>query len=485
MTGPAASAEPATGGTVTGDNLSFWQYFSEFFVPENRLNIPLKREHEEICEQLEAAVLGLLPYRYICVTMPPRIGKTKTMEALAEWNIGYMPNAQIILTGYSHDMIKQSIAFVRQDLEEPWYVELFGPMLRLARDDHIGTTDGGNIYAEGVFGSILGKGAGLKEPGGGFIGIDDPAKPNEVPSPSVAKKLQMWFENPLSMRRNSDRWCPIIIISQRLGLLDLVEYLKRTYPEETLVLKFPCFVDGHSRFPETWSDDRYTALQKTRVGRFVLASVFQQDPVQLGGNLIPTDKFLRYAPGDKLLPFDEVIFTCDTAIKEGQENDYWVIQAWGRLEQRVYLLDQLRGQWTSPEFVRLSGQFWQKHNALRPNNPVSRFIIEEAGSGVGIIQGLNELGVPATGIVRIKDKAARVNDILPFVETGMVLIPRDDDPEAAEWLPEWLAELGAFSQDMSHEHDDQVDPFADAIHELVGTGVSILQALGLPDRISR
>ena len=474
-----APAVGASASQVVGDNLSFWQYHSEFFVPENRLNLPLKDEHREICETLEAAVLGLLPQKLIAVTMPPRTGKTKTMESLAEWTWGNGPTAQMILTAYTQPLVKESIAFIRRNLKEPWYLELFGDLLHGERDDHLSTVAGGNLYAEGVYGSLIGRGAGLKEPGGGWIGIDDPAKPHDVLSVKVAKKLQMWFENPLSMRRNSDQWCPIVIFTQRLGLTDLVEYVKKTYHEDTLVLKYPCFVDGVSRFPETWSFDRKAKLERTRIGRFVLASVFQQDPVQLGGNLIPVDKFLRFAPGDRLMAWDDKIFTCDTAIKNGEENDWWVIQCWGRMGPKVYLLDQIRGQWTSPEFIRLATEFWVKHNALQRNSPVSRFIIEEEGSGVGIIQGLNEGGIPATGIRRIKDKAARVNDILPYIETGMVLLPRDDDPEAAEWLPEYLAELGAFSQDMSHEHDDQVDPTADAIQEMLGQGASILDALGV------
>lgn len=446
---PAAEHNPA----AAQDDISFWEFFSDLFVPENKLNIPLKPQHKEICDVLEAAYLGELEQQFIWITMPPRIGKTTIMQAYACWGSGYWPHSQSILTGYADDLAQASLARVATTMQELWYQEFFGDLLHGKRADHLSTIRGGNIFAEGVGGGLLGRGAGLKEPAGGFIGIDDPAKPTQALSPKVAKNLEMWVENPMLHRRNSDRWCPVVGIAQRLGLLDLVEYFKRTYPKETLVLKYPCFENGKSFFPETWSDSRAVALNRTRIGRFVLASVYQQEPIALGGNMIPTDNIRRHS--DYTLPWDEKILVCDTAIKQGQGNDYYVIQCWGRHGGKVYLLDQVRGQWSSPEFIRLSIEFYRKHQTIQEHFPVSRFIIEEAGSGVGIIQALNEGGIPATGIVRIKDKAARVNDVLPFVETGMVLIPRDDDPNACTWLPEFLAELSAFSQDMTHEHDDQ------------------------------
>lgn len=459
---------------------SFWEYFSELFIPENRIRLPLKQAHRDAAEVMEAAYVGDLPYQFVCLTMPPRTGKTKLMEALATWGEGSFTTSQIILTSYSEDKISESLAYVRKTMREPWYTEFYGDLLHGETADHLSTIDGGNIYASGVFGGLLGRGAGLKEPAGGFIGMDDPAKAEQVLSQNQAKKLEMWFETTLITRRNSDRWCPIIVIAQRLGLTDIVEYLKRTYPKETLVMKYPCFSpEKKSYFPETYADERYGQLEKTRIGRFVLAAVMQQEPVSLGGNLIPVDKFQRYAPADRNVEWEEKILVCDTALKKGMENDWWVIQCWGRKNGKVYLLDSIRGQYTSPEFTRISAGFYVKHTTIQPNSPASRFVIEEAAAGPGIIQALNELGVPATGIVRVKDKAQRVNDVLPFIETGMVLLPRDDDPDAVSWLPDFLAEAGAFTQAMTHEHDDQVDCLADGISQLLGEGVSILQALGI------
>lgn len=476
----AASTPPEqnTQSQAADDYIPLHEYFSEMFIPESGIDLPIKDEHKEINDVIEAAYLGDIAEQFVCINMPPRTGKTKIVQSAISWGEGYYNDSQNILTSYADNLATESLAYVRKTFNEPWYKEWFGDFIHGETNDHLSTIAGGNIYAEGVGGSLLGRGAGLKRPAGGAIWIDDPAKPNQALSPKVASNLEQWFEMTLKSRRNSDRFCPIIVVCQRLGLSDLVEYLKRHYRKETLILKFPCYVDRHSRFPETWADSGLEIAERTRIGRFALSGMMQQEPVSLGGNLIQTDKFYRYAPGDRQLSWDDKILTCDTAIKKGEGNDFYVIQAWARSNQKCYLLDQLRGQWSSPEFIRMAIVFYRKHYAMQQHFPVSRFIIEEAGSGVGIIQALNEAGIPATGIIRTKDKVARVNDVLVYVETGMVLLPRDDDPEAT-WLPEFLAEAAAFSPDMSHEHDDQIDAFSDGISQLLGEGLSILQVLGI------
>lgn len=463
------------------DYISFPEYFADLFVPELKINLPLKQAHRDICEILEASYIGEIEQPFIWITMPPRIGKSMILRALATYGEGYFPTSQIILTGYNDDIAKESLGWVSRTMKEQWYKDFFGDLVHGDKDDHLSTVQGGNVYAEGVGGALLGKGAGLKDPAGGFIGVDDPAKADQVLSLTVSKKLNMWVENPLLHRRNSDRWCPIIGISQRLGLSDMPEYFKRTYPKETLIIKCAGFsrtVNGwRSNFPETISDDRYEQLQRTRVGRFVLASVYQQEPIALGGNMIPTDKFARHQ--DYELLWEEKILSADLALKKGQENDYWVCQCWGRLGGKCYLLDQMKMQCNTAEFIKAVVPFYKKHNDAQQYYPVGRFLIEDTVAGPGVISVLNEAGIPATPVQVVKDKAARVSDILAYIETGMILIPADNDIHSAHWLPDFLAECSAFSQDLTHEHDDAVDAMTQAVSNLLGEGISILQVLGV------
>ena len=456
------------------DCISYWDYFSELFVPESNIDLPLHPEHKEICDVIEAAILGEIKEQFICVTMPPRIGKTTIVRGGVTWQQGYWKDSQHILSSYSDSIAGESLAFIRKTFNEAWYKEWFGDLLHGETADHLSTTQGGNLYAEGVGGSLLGRGAGLKRPAGGAIWLDDPAKNLSL---QMAKNLETWFEMTLLSRRNSDRFCPIFVVAQRLGLTDLVEYLKKNYRNETLVLKFPCFVDRRSRFPETYSDDALEKAERTRLGRFKLAGMLQQEPITLGGNLIPVGDFRRHS--DFLLPWEDKILVADTGLKKGQGNDWWVIQCWGRIGRKCYLLDQVRYQCNSAEFVRYASAFYQKHMSTQENHPVARFVIEDSAAGPGVISILVEAGIPVTPIQAVKDKVQRVNDVLPYIETGMVYIPRDDDPDAREWIGDFLTECSAFSADMTHEHDDQVDCLAYGLSQLLGAGLSILDVLGI------
>lgn len=472
------STAPASEAAAV-DALSLWDYF-QAFCEARRVSIELTSCHEEICELYEAVLTGKMPgCDYVVTNMPRRIGKTKILEATASWMEGEFPGAQIIGGAYSDPLIKRSIAYIGATMRSAFHVDLYGDRLHTLRSEMIGTIDGGCIYGAGTTGTITGFGAGLKEPAGGYIWMDDPAKPDEALSKVSSAAVIQNFETTFKGCRNSDRFCPIIINAQRLGPDDLPGYLIKNYPKETVVLKFPCFVDGRSQFPQTWRDDTAAGYERSRIGRYVLASQFQQEPISLGGNLIQVDSFQRFDLSEApALQWEQIVITCDTALKAKELNDYSCAQAWGRLKGRAYLLDQVWGKWESPELLEVTHLFWNKIANDFTAAPV-RLIIEEKAAGPGLIQQLNVLGVPAEGIERDIDKVRRVQAILPYQETGLVYIPRDTD---APWVGGFVAECGEFKPDMTHAHDDRVDCFADGVHLLLGEPLSILDVLGAEPR---
>jgi predicted phage terminase large subunit-like protein len=454
--------------------VTFWEFMQTFVVCQGLgENLPLKKSHQIICDVLEAVILGLLPqYRYVVINKPRRTGKTKILEALACNTIKDFQDAQIIYSSYSDKLVHRTIDYIQRVLRSPWYKECFGDYVHSERGDLITTTKGGNIYGAGTGATITGFGAGLKRPAGGFIGIDDPAKPDEALSLVEIDNVIQWFETTIKGCRNSDVYCPIIIDAQRLGPDDLPGYVLKTYPKETLLLKFPCFsAEGVSNFPETWSNDLFQELKKTRYGRFVLASQFQQEPVALGGNLIQTDSLLRY-DATAAWKWERKIITCDTALMAKQSNDWSVLQIWGRLQSKAYLIDQIRGHWESPELLAMAQAFFKKHHLVE--SPVNKFTIEEKAAGIGLVQQLKRLGIPAQGIERTKDKVTRVQEVLPYIETGMVCIPLDKD---APWVGGLVSECAEFKADGTAAHDDQVDTLCDGVWLTVGKPLSSFDVL--------
>lgn len=453
-----------------GQFLSFWEYFSTVFVPLQKLELPLKQLHREVCDTLQQAVLGQLQKSFVIINIPPRVGKTKIMEALVTWQLAYFPDSQIIYTCYSNELSTTSVRYIQGVLASSWYIELFQTRLGSIRQaDHFTTTEGGKVYGDGVGGSLTGLGAGLKRQAGGFIVIDDPAKPDEALSRVEGEKLRFWFENTLKSRRNSSQWTPIFVVAQRLATDDLCGFLLENYPEECHHIKFPALVNGKSQIPETVSTK--DLLDTQRVNPFAFAAQYLQDPIVLGGCLIKLGDFIYHEPSDLPSRMELKVITVDTAMKAKEANDHTVLQVWGRKNKTAYLIDQMRGKWQPGQMIANAATLWRKHN--KPSDPLAYMAIEEAAAGTTLMLELRKLGIPTRGIIRLKDKVSRVKDILGYQAAHMVSLPKKEP-----WLPAFEVELAQFREDGKSSKDDQVDAFADGVRILLGRGTSILAALG-------
>ncbi len=459
---------------TTTSFLPFWDYFRTCFVPFQKLSLPVKKEHKLVCETLQKAVLGELgPIEFVVINIAPRIGKTKILEALATWMIAYFPDQQSIYTSYSSILAEVSTKYIQEVLKSWWYASLFPWFKGLGgtqKSNDFTTAQGGRVYSAGVGGTITGFGAGLKRPAGGFIAIDDPSNPNEALSQTLAAAISFWFENTILRRRNSDRYCPVIIVQQRLAPNDLSGHVLETYPEKTIHLIIDAEDEnGESRFPETFST---LTLQTTKKANpFVYWAQYRQQPIVLGGNLIKTDDFMFYTEDVSAFKWQKKIIVCDTALKTDEQNDWSVIQTWGKLDNKAYLIDQVRGKWESPELVTNFRAFYRKHHVM--NSPVGRVTVEDKAAGTGLGQTLRREGIPIEPIERNKDKVTRVQEILPYVVTHMIYLPKN-----VSWMPAFLSECAQFRKDGKQTHDDQVDTLCDGVWFTLGKPLSIFDVLG-------
>jgi predicted phage terminase large subunit-like protein len=289
-----------------------------------------------------------------------------------------------------------------------------------------------------------------------------------------SEKLRFWFENTLKSRRNSSSYTPIVICAQRLATDDLPGFVLENYPDDCAIVRFPAMVDGVSQIPETISTK--DLLDTQRVNPYAFAAQYQQEPVILGGNLIKLADFKYYDQDDR--PKMEVkIMVIDTALKSKEANNYSVAQVWGRSQHRAFIIDQVRGKWSPNDMLVAVRRFWEKNN--KSGEPLAYVAVEEAAAGYNLMLELRKRGIPARGIVRLKDKVSRVKMVLPYQQTGMVYLPRN-----ASWLPAFEIELAQFREDGKSAQDDQVDCFSDGVGLLLAKPTSILNVLGTAKRPS-
>lgn len=194
----------------------------------------------------------------------------------------------------------------------------------------------------------------------------------------------------------------------------------------------------------------------------------------MGGNMIRVEEFGYFTPNEAL-QYDWLALYSDTAWKTRQSNDWSVVLVAGRIAGKCHVLDVVRGKWESPDLLANIRQLWEswKGEAARRRCWLRKLVMEDHASGTAVIQALRREGIAVEAVVRTKDKATRVEEVLPFIASHQVLLAKD-----APWLNDFLDECASFRKDGKHAHDDMVDALADAIKGTLGSPLTIFDVMG-------
>ena len=479
------------------DHLFFTRYF---FKHRQGIKYRVNWHHVLISEFVEKVIKGEIKNGLI--NIPPGSSKTETVTInMIARGLALNPRARFLHLSYSDDLASTNSQQARDLVESDEFQELWP--LKIAVDSKAkkkwNITDEkdkqlGGVYATALGGQITGFRAGRMEDGfQGAIIIDDPLKPEDAFSKTKRDAANRKLLSTVKSRKANPE-TPIIMIMQRLAEQDPAGFvLKGNLGEtfETLIIpaiiddeyvsKLPPHIqalvdssdrDEHGRFSywpykEPIADlikmeaGQFEDKEGARMSRHVFAGQYQQRPTALGGNLIRGESFVRYK-WDNPPACKARFMTVDTAQKTKERNDFSVFEVYGEtLDNRLVLLDLLRGKWEAPELLKRAVAFWNKHTADQKTQGVLRYMyVEDKASGTGLIQTLKAAPYfyPVKDIQRNVDKYTRCLDAQPYIEASCILIPED-----APWVNDFIAEAESFTADNSHAHDDQLDPLFDAI----------------------
>lgn len=196
---------------------------------------------------------------------------------------------------------------------------------------------------------------------------------------------------------------------------------------------------------------------------YVYSGQYQHDPSPAGGGMFK-DKYWKYY---ELLPNDLDLLGIygDTAQKTAEIHDYSVFQFWGRSRSGgIYLIDQIRDKWESPQLESNLVEFWEKHKPTIYKPRGAQFVkVEDKSSGSSLIQSIKQnYNIPIEGIQRNKDKVLRSMGVVNYFAQGYINIPK-----YADWLHDYKEEFRKFTPLMTHKHDDQIDPTVDAVEDML------------------
>jgi len=418
---------------------------------------------DAICEHLEAVSAGDI--KRLLMNVPPGSMKsllTGVIWPAWEWGPRRQQALRYLGTAHAAHLAVRDNLKCRRLIQSKWYQDHWPVMLTSDQNaktkfenDKTGFREA--MAFEGMTGSR-----------GDRVIIDDPHSVSDANSVAKLDAGVLTFREALPSRVNNDQ-SAIVIIMQRLNEGDVSAVaMDLGYDHLCIPMRYeltnrqptkigwtdPRKVDGDLMFPERFSEEQVKELEAS-LGVYAVAGQLQQRPSPRGGGLFK-DEWWQYYTVPPMMEYRAIYV--DTAQKTKQENDYSVLELWGRSKTgQAYLLDLHRGKWEAPELLVQARAFWAKHKAGAA--PLRAMKIEDKISGTGLIQTLKREGIPIIAIQRDRDKISRAHDSAPMIQSGNVYLPSN-----AAWLSEFLAEASKFPNAI---HDDQLDPMMDAIADLL------------------
>ena len=414
-----------------------------------------------MCDTLERCRAGEI--KRLVINVPPRSLKSIVATvAFSSWLLGHEPKEKVISVSYSSELSEKFARDTKLVMNSSWYQRVF-KKTKISKDRHtaydFSTTARGGRFSTSVEGTLTGR-------GGNFIIIDDPVKPTGVHNENIFSKLNHWYRSTLLSRLNNKETGCIIVIMQRLHEDDLSGYLLEQ-ESGWHHLKIPAIAEED----ETWdlSDGSVihrnkgevineSQLSKKTLGEFkrsmgsvVFEGQYQQNPAPIEGAIIKT-KWFKYYNQNELPKFNKIIISWDTANKVKETSAYSACCVFGvSKSKQYYLLEVYRERLEiSSLFKKIKSTYQQYKDHYQSRVDL---LIEDAASGIQIIQLLKEEGYYCIPIKPNGDKLSRFKGASVIVERGDVFVPKTQQP----WWAEFENEIIRFP---NSKYKDQADSFS-------------------------
>lgn len=426
-----------------------------------------------MCDHVQALLEGTLGKQNIVINICPGSMKSTVVNVSAPaWRWLQKPGWSGIFASANDGVCSRDADKWKQIIESPWYKGNFRPdfWLRRGQDTkwfsknnkqgfRMATTTGSRIMGERA----------------DSLFVDDPNDPNDF-SDKGFKQVNNWWTQRFWRRLKSMEFGTRCIIMQRLGKLDLTEFVKNLLGDDVEVIDIPLLWKESKRRTTSigWTDPRtqedecmfpkrfppkVVAQEKLVLGERGFGAQYQQEGTAMEGNIFRRG-FVRFI-NPKMIPpalISQKLLSVDTATKDGEENDYSALLEGWEFDRGVLLRRCLRDKMRYPalkEAIRLEGVL------VKP----SALLIEDKQTGQGIIQELQQYtSLPVVPIQVNKDKVARAWPLVPYWEAGRIFMPCDDEGNPEEWVVDFLTEVYDFP---SGAHDDRVDALTQLLNYIV------------------
>ncbi|HCI5580253.1 TPA: phage terminase large subunit [Klebsiella pneumoniae] len=363
----------------------------------------------------------------------------------------------------------------------------------------------------------------------GMVMLDDYNKPVDMLSESRRKSANTLLVNTIRSRRgdkSKEHPTPFVSIQQRLHTDDATGFMLsggmgvpfhhvaipamidekyiqsldepwRSLCWET-VKDTDSVVVGGVRYWSYWPqmEDVNDLLQLWEKDRYTFLSQYQQNPMALTGGIIDTSWFRTYTTLPKLTHRAVYVDTNSGKVEDWLDYTVFTLAGMG-VDGNLYIIDVVRGRWDPEDLLKKAEEVWEKwrlSGSMRVM-PLRHMAIEEKQAGQGLIttlkkrsQTTGQLAIPVREIPRGtgQNKLVRCLNVIPQIKTGKVFVPATHTEDgqklssifyedgtiagSTEWVLTAMTECAAFSADDSHDNDDILDTWMDAIDDNLISG---------------
>lgn len=267
---------------------SFWQYC--VYHDENFFsNRPFLKEVAKAFQLVHDEYVNGKAIR-VCVSMPPRAGKSYITSMFCAWWLGKFPHLSVMRNSCTSTLYGKFSYNVRDIVKSAKWRKVF-PGVELAADKQ--NLDGWNLttaiqvsyFGAGVGGTIIGFGANLAI-------TDDLYKDMaDALSPTVQDSVEMWKESAHDSRKEKN--CPEIYIGTRWTKRDVIGKAIDNGKIDHQVTISALTEDGESFCEDVKSTAEYLEI-KEDIDETVWLAEYMQQPVDVKGLLFPESELLFY-----------------------------------------------------------------------------------------------------------------------------------------------------------------------------------------------
>lgn len=416
----------------------------------------------ELAQQLqifyEDFVAGKHPR--LAILAPPQHGKTTIVNDLCAYVAGRNPDKKIIYASYGDELGLRANSEIQRTISSPQFQELFsgtrigmpGWQCNQSLVEFVGHT--GSFRNTTVNGAVTGFQLHLGV-------IDDPLKGSrEAESKLIRNRNWSWLTNDFMTRFAEDG--ALLIIMTRWNIDDLLGRLEEQWPD-LKVLSYPAIAEadtafrrcGDPLFPELKSRD-FLLRQKKLMSEASWQSLYQQNPIVVGGGVFPINKLLTL----NMLDRSKITHSVRYWDKAGTHGDgaFTAGVRMHSMSDGTFVISHVaRGQWSALE-RETNIKTWTEVDAAEFGS-YEVYIEQEPGSGgkesaestIRMLAGFRVYADRVTGAkeIRAEPFAAQVQGGNVGLVAGIWVTDFLDECEvfpAGKWKDQVDAASGAFSK---------------------------------------